>query len=70
MSDTTKMEQQSLFPARDSLREVIEEAKASLPITNPNQLVSILQLHENTLIKQLEKQTCTSLPQSFETRYS
>ena len=42
--------QLSLFPTYDSLEQVMAEAKADLPITTTNQLVALLQTHENTLI--------------------
>jgi hypothetical protein len=49
-----KPQQYSLFPTRDSVEEVIEEAKAQLPITDENQLVALLQIHQNTLISLLK----------------
>jgi hypothetical protein len=39
----------SLFPTRDSLQQVEQEAIASLPITEPNQLIALLQMQANTL---------------------
>jgi hypothetical protein len=39
----------SLFPTRDSLQQVEQEAIASLPITEPNQLIALLQIQANTL---------------------
>lgn len=47
--------QPSLFPTRETLEEVFQEALAQLPITDPNELVALLQLHQNTLIHQLSQ---------------
>ncbi len=41
--------QTSIFPTRDSLQQVEQEALASLPITEPNQLIALLQMQANTL---------------------
>ena len=41
--------QTSLFPTRDSLQQVEQEAIAALPITEPNQLIALLQMQANTL---------------------
>ena len=46
--------QQSLFPTRDSLQEVMDEGLAALPIINPNQLIALLQLHHNTLLNLMD----------------
>jgi hypothetical protein len=48
--------QLTLFPSRDSVQTVFEEARAQLPITTENQLIALLQLHQNTLIRAIEKQ--------------
>lgn len=54
---THSLEQQSLFPTRTSMEEVIAEAKAALPITNENQLIALLQLQQNTLLNTLTSGT-------------
>ena len=41
--------QTSLFPIRESLQQVEQEAIAQLPITTPNQLIALLRLQQNTL---------------------
>lgn len=56
MADDDK--QLSLFPVRDSLEEVIQEGLAMLPITNPNQLIALLNMQANTIHKQLEIRVC------------
>lgn len=40
----------SLYPTMGSLQEVIDHAKAQLPITNENTLVTILMTFQNTLL--------------------
>ena len=44
----------SLFPCRDSLQEVEQEALALLPITSANQLIALLRLQQNTLVALLK----------------
>jgi hypothetical protein len=44
--------QMDLFPRRDTAQQVINEGIASLPITNQNDLVSLLYLYQNTLINE------------------
>jgi hypothetical protein len=44
----TKGEQLSLFPTKDTLEEVTQEGLAMLPISNPNQLVALLNMYLNT----------------------
>lgn len=39
----------SIFPHRESLEEVRQEAIAALPIDNPNELMAILELQRNTI---------------------
>tara|TARA_B110000285_G_C15136495_1_gene627300 strand:+ start:3355 stop:3540 length:186 start_codon:yes stop_codon:yes gene_type:complete len=46
-------EQYSIFPSRNNLAEVEAEALSQLPITSPNNLIAILRLQQNTLIKEL-----------------
>jgi|SaaInlStandDraft_7_1057024.scaffolds.fasta_scaffold490143_1 hypothetical protein len=41
--------QMSLFPTRDSIEEVEQEALAMLPITNGNQLIALLRMQQNTI---------------------
>lgn len=50
MSDTQSKTPVSLYPARDSLGQVQDEAIAQLPITSANQIVALLRLHENTML--------------------
>lgn len=47
--------QQSLFPVRDSLQVVQQEALARLPITSENELISILQTQQNTLLELIRR---------------
>jgi hypothetical protein len=49
MTTPTTMEQLSLFPRRDTVQQVINEGIASLPITNQNDLLALLYLHQNTI---------------------
>lgn len=46
---TKSLNQMSLFPLRESLQQVEQEALAQLPITTPNQLIALLRLQQNTL---------------------
>jgi hypothetical protein len=55
MPPVKEPEQLSLFPTRNSLDEVEQEALAALPITSPNQILAMLRLYGNTLERQLEK---------------
>ena len=55
MPSVKEPEQLSLFPARNTLEEVEREALATLPITSPNQILTLLRLYGNTLIKQLNE---------------
>lgn len=41
-----------LFPTADSLKSAVELAESRLPITNSNELFSLLMLYHNTLLKQ------------------
>lgn len=50
-SDTPQ--QNSLFPTRDSLQEVVDEALGKLPITSQNELIALLQLQQNTILQLL-----------------
>jgi hypothetical protein len=50
--ENTFYEQQlTLFPTRDSVELVEAEGVAMLPITEPNDLIALLRLHENTILK-------------------
>ena len=46
---------QNLYPVMGSLLEVQQLAESQLPITDRNQLISILMSYHNTLLKQLDK---------------
>ena len=46
-------EQRSLFPTRASVKQVVQEGLAKLPIDNPNDLIALLELHKNTVINSL-----------------
>ena len=43
-----------LFPTMDSLQEVVNMASTHIPVTHRNQLISILGVYHNTLLKQLK----------------
>jgi hypothetical protein len=45
-----KAEQLSLFPTLGSVQEVIELAESKLPITDRNELYSLLMSFQNTLL--------------------
>lgn len=49
-------EPQSLYPRKSSLREVIDYGAALLPITDANQLTSLLMTYHNTLLQELQKE--------------
>lgn len=49
MAQPNRYRQLSLFPIRDSIEQLEEEALAMLPITNGNQLISLLRMQQNTL---------------------
>lgn len=40
-----------LFPTMDSLESVVDMGISQLPITSANQLVSVLMVYHNTLLK-------------------
>ena len=48
-------QEESLFPTRDTVQEVVQEGLAKLPISNPNELIALLQLHQNTVLSLAEK---------------
>lgn len=43
----------TVFPTLDRLSEVVELGNSRLPITNPNELFSLLAQYHNTLLKQV-----------------
>lgn len=43
-----------LFPTMNNLDDVVAMAMSKLPITTPNELMTILMVYQNTLIKQIE----------------
>ena len=45
-----------LFPTLGSLQEVVDLAESSLPITNRNELLSILYAYHNTLLNEVSKE--------------
>lgn len=45
----------SLFPTANTLQEVVDQAETKLPISNKNELISILMLYHNTLLSELNK---------------
>jgi len=47
--------QQNLFPIVGNLKEVQQIALSKLPITDPNELIALLHLQQNTLLNTLEK---------------
>lgn len=51
-----KSEQTSLFPTRDTLQAVLEEANAQLPIATRNELIALLQTHTNTILQLIEQE--------------
>lgn len=50
MADQKPINQLTLFPARTTLKEVMQEGLAQLPITTNNELIALLHLHQNTII--------------------
>lgn len=45
----------SLYPTMDTLREVVDLAESKLPINNKNDLVGMLGVYHNTLLKVLNE---------------
>lgn len=43
-----------LFPTMNNLNEVVALANSKLPITDPNELQTLLFTYHNTLLKELE----------------
>ena len=41
----------SLFPTMGSLQEVVELAESKMPITNRNEMFSLLMIYHNTLLQ-------------------
>ena len=50
------MQQQSLFPAKNSVKELEQEALMQLPITDANQLLTLLRTQQNTIISEIERE--------------
>ena len=44
----------TLFPVAGSLQEAVELASSKLPITDKNELFSLLMIYHNTLLSQLK----------------
>jgi hypothetical protein len=55
--NNSKVTQLSLFPARKSVKQVIAEGKAKLPITTENELIALLELHQNTILSLQTQET-------------
>ena len=51
-----KTEQLSLYPTMDSLQAVLEQANSQLPIATKNELVALLAVQTNTILKLIEEQ--------------
>ena len=51
-----KAEQLTLYPTLDSLQAVLEQANSQLPIMTKNELVALLAIHTNTVLKLIEEQ--------------
>lgn len=47
--------QLSIFPSRSTLKEVEAEGLAQLPITSPNELIALMRLQQNTILKLFNK---------------
>lgn len=45
----------TLFPTAETLNEVVDLGESRLPITNPNDLFTLLMVYHNTLLKQVSK---------------
>lgn len=54
-NNTIKPEYQALYPAKDSLQEVVDEAMASIPIDNANELKRVMMTYHNTLLSIMRK---------------
>lgn len=46
-------EHMSLYPTMDSICEAIAYIESQVPVTQPNQMFSLLMMFQNTLIKEL-----------------
>jgi len=42
----------TFYPTRSTRKEALEEAKAALPITDPNQLQALLETYVNSTLKE------------------
>lgn len=47
----------ALFPTAGTLREVVDLGESRLPITNQNDLFSLLMTYHNTLLKTIQEQS-------------
>lgn len=47
-------EHMSLYPTMDSITEAIAYIEAQVPISQPNQMFSLLMMYHNTLLKQIQ----------------
>ena len=47
----------TLFPTAGTLREVVDLGESRLPITNQNELFSLLMTYHNTLLKTVQQPT-------------
>ena len=50
LDNKPRLNNQHLYPRKDSVTDVTAYAKSQLPITNENDLLAILALQQNTLI--------------------
>jgi hypothetical protein len=55
MTVTLKPVPMSLYPTMNSLQEVVNLATSRIPVVHQNEMISILMVYQNTLLKQLEK---------------
>ncbi len=44
----------NVFPTMGSLQEVVDHANSKLPITNRNEIHSLLMIYHNTLLAQIQ----------------
>ncbi len=47
----------ALFPTAGTLREVVDLAESRLPITNQNEMFSLLMTYHNTLLQTMKQST-------------
>jgi len=46
----------TFYPTRNTRKEALEEAKAALPITDPNQLKAILEVYVNSSLEEQDNE--------------